>query len=76
MLHVYEEAWTVKHKTIAKSSRTVISVMYMLELKMKNCLKKVEIWTMAVVMSVMIVLKILGESVTKRNFTVHCSFVE
>ena len=42
----------------------------MMELKMKN----VKVWTVTITISVMIVLKILEDSVTKTNFTVHCSF--
>jgi hypothetical protein len=48
----------------------------MMELKMKNCLKNMKVWTVTIVISVIIVLKILGDSVTKRNFTVHHIVVE
>jgi len=50
--------------------------MCMMELKMKNCLKNMKVQTVPIVISVIIVLKILGDSVTKRNFTVHCIVVE
>jgi hypothetical protein len=48
----------------------------MMEMKMKNCLKSMKVWTVTTVINVIIVLKILGDSVTKRNFTVHCIVVE
>jgi len=50
--------------------------MCMMELNMKNCLKNMKVWTVTIVISVIIVLKILGDSVTKRNFTVHHIVVE
>jgi|TergutCu122P5_1016488.scaffolds.fasta_scaffold801671_4 hypothetical protein len=49
--------------------------MYMMELKMKNCLKNMKVWTVTII-RVIIVLKIIGDSVTKRNFTVHFIVVE
>jgi len=39
-------------------------------------MKNMKVWTVTIVISVIIMLNILGDSVTKTNFTVHCIVVE
>jgi hypothetical protein len=59
-----KEAWTVKCKTVAEFSRNVGSVIPLMVLHTMDCLKKVKVETGTIIMSVIVVMKILGDSVT------------
>jgi hypothetical protein len=65
-----------RHETTVKSSINMGSVMASMVLVMMQRLKKVEFRTITgVIMTVIVVVNISGDSVASRNFLLHCHFV-
>jgi hypothetical protein len=52
------------------------SVIPLMVMKILYCLKKVKVWTITRVMISVIVVMILGNFMTSRNFVLHCHLVE
>lgn len=59
-MQICEEAWAVTCKMFAYSFR----VMPLMVLHVMDCLKKVRVETLTIIMRVMVVMKILGDCLT------------